>query len=164
MASPSLFWTIERVDQLKSLHAKGYSNSVIGGMMGCSRNAAIGKLHRLGLTWPNHQKRIKEPKPPRPPVERKPIHRIRQMGGGLRVISTMTGDLFEPRCTPAEPLHIGFDDLTSTTCHYPFGDQPATMTYCGRQTIAGSSYCGFCHRLCYRKPEPPKQSYVREAA
>ena len=161
MASPSLFWTIERVDQLKSLHAKGYSNSVIGGMMGCSRNAAIGKLHRLGLTWPNHQKRIKEPKPPRPPVERKPIHRIRHMGGGLRVISTMTGDLFEPRCVELAPRYLTFMELGPHDCRYIAGDD---FLFCGHLQMAGSSYCLKHHTLCYRKPEPPKPQYMREAA
>jgi len=160
VGTASLYWTTERVDQLKQYNTEGLSASVIGGKLGCTRCAVLGKLNRLGL----HSPRCKQPPKLRSEAKRKPIHRIRQMGGGLRVISTMTGDLFEPRCSPAEPLHISFDDLTSTTCHYPFGDQPATMTFCGRQTIAGSSYCGFCHKLCYRKPEPPIPAYVREAA
>jgi GcrA cell cycle regulator len=159
MASPSIFWTIERIDQLKSLHAKGYSNSVIGGMMGCSRNAAIGKLHRLGLTWPNHQKRIKEP--PRPPVERKPIHRIRQMGGGLRVISTLTGDLFEPRCVELVPRNLTLMELEPNDCRYIAGND---LLYCAHPQLPGSSYCPNHHRLVWVKPQPSKPRYMREAA
>jgi GcrA cell cycle regulator len=43
-------WTNNRVDQLKSLWADNLSaNQIARAMGGCSRNAVIGKVHRLGL-------------------------------------------------------------------------------------------------------------------
>lgn len=42
-------WTVERLDVLRDLHARNYSFSYIAAELGCSRNAAIGKAHRLKL-------------------------------------------------------------------------------------------------------------------
>src|SRR6185312_3370416 len=161
MALPITFWTDEtRVEQLKLLHAQGYSFTDIGAKIGCSRNSAIGKAHRLGLTEPKVKRAKHVP-------QRKPIVRIVRMNGNsdkMRVMQSVTGLPYMVRCTKVEPLHIRFDQLTSTTCHYPHGNEISAMTFCGRLTMAGSSYCLDCHRICYRKPEPPKPAYVREAA
>ena len=44
-------WTDERVEQLKKLWAEGLSASQIAGRIGgVTRNAVIGKVHRLGLS------------------------------------------------------------------------------------------------------------------
>ena len=44
-------WTDERVEQLKKLWAEGLSASQIAGRLGgVTRNAVIGKVHRLGLS------------------------------------------------------------------------------------------------------------------
>lgn len=44
-------WTDERIENLKRLHSERFSNSIIAMRLGgVTRNAVIGKLHRLGLT------------------------------------------------------------------------------------------------------------------
>ena len=51
MADAGLPWTDERVELLKKLWADGLSASQIAGQMGgVTRNAVIGKVHRLGLS------------------------------------------------------------------------------------------------------------------
>lgn len=42
-------WTEENTTKLKDLVASGLSYSKIGGSLGCSKNAAIAKAHRLDL-------------------------------------------------------------------------------------------------------------------
>lgn len=42
-------WIDQRVDQLKAFWADGASASVIASKMGLTRNAVLGKVHRLGL-------------------------------------------------------------------------------------------------------------------
>lgn len=44
-----IFWTDEKVAELKTLWTKGDSAAVIGKTMGATRNAILGKVHRLGL-------------------------------------------------------------------------------------------------------------------
>jgi GcrA cell cycle regulator len=43
------FWTDAKIDDLKSLWTSGDSASVIASQMGTTRNAVLGKVHRLGL-------------------------------------------------------------------------------------------------------------------
>ena len=42
-------WTDGRLEQLKSLWSKGLSITQIGQEIGVSRNAVVGKVHRMGL-------------------------------------------------------------------------------------------------------------------
>jgi GcrA cell cycle regulator len=65
-------WTDERVDKLKELWAEGMSASQIAKVMGgVTRNAVIGKVHRLGLSnrggpLPEDAARLVEPPPVKP--------------------------------------------------------------------------------------------------
>jgi len=43
-------WTTERVEQLQSFVVAGMSCSQIAAQIGVTRNAVIGKIHRLGLS------------------------------------------------------------------------------------------------------------------
>lgn len=61
----AMAWNEQQVARLKALQADGLSCSQIGAELGCSRNAVIGKLHRLGLSAS------------RPPSAPKPIRRTR---------------------------------------------------------------------------------------
>ena len=67
-----LTWSDERVEQLKKLWEGGLSASQIAAELGnVTRNAVIGKVHRLGLSGraaPSHPSRttFKAPRPPRP--------------------------------------------------------------------------------------------------
>lgn len=45
-------WNKETITKMLDLKAKGYSASQIGKKLGCSRNAIIGKLHRLAPSVP----------------------------------------------------------------------------------------------------------------
>src|SRR5437899_1237256 len=80
-------WTDERVDQLKTLWTEGLSASQIARVLGegITRNAVIGKVHRLGLAGratPSRADRPRLPSAPRlyrarepepPVVEEEPI-------------------------------------------------------------------------------------------
>ena len=75
-------WTDERVEQLKKLWADGLSASQIAAELGgITRNAVIGKVHRLGLSG-----RAKAPSSagPRPRKTRAPSHVFRSIRNALR--------------------------------------------------------------------------------
>ena len=59
-------WTDERVEQLKGLWSEGLSASQIARALGgISRNAVIGKVHRLGLAGRAAPTRAERPRAPR---------------------------------------------------------------------------------------------------
>ena len=60
-------WTDERVELLKKLWTEGLSASQIAGRLGngVTRNAVIGKVHRLNLSGRVQQQRVAQPRQPR---------------------------------------------------------------------------------------------------
>ncbi|HTE75393.1 MAG TPA: GcrA family cell cycle regulator, partial [Xanthobacteraceae bacterium] len=46
----SATWTLDRIEQLRSCVAAGMTCSEIAAEIGVTRNAVIGKIHRLGLS------------------------------------------------------------------------------------------------------------------
>ena len=44
------FWSVSREKKLKEMWSQGYSAQLIANDIGCSRNAVIGKAHRLGIS------------------------------------------------------------------------------------------------------------------
>ena len=54
------FWTEQRVGVLTEMHNAGHSTSAIGAAVGCTRNAVIGKLARMGMSrqQPRMQERV----------------------------------------------------------------------------------------------------------
>jgi len=73
-------WTDERVELLKKLWTEGHSASQIAARlgMGVTRNAVIGKVHRLNLSGRVTQPRSTEPRAPR--KTREPSHPGRPAG------------------------------------------------------------------------------------
>ena len=49
MSNPAILWTAEQTEELKRLYGEGLSCSAIAAVMGKSRNAVIGRAHRIGL-------------------------------------------------------------------------------------------------------------------
>ncbi|WP_330219252.1 GcrA family cell cycle regulator, partial [Sphingobium sp. AM] len=65
-------WTDERIDQLKAMWERGLTASQIADELGgVSRNAVIGKAHRLGLqSRPSPVKANEVPKKAAPPLRK----------------------------------------------------------------------------------------------
>lgn len=61
LAPPEPTWTAERIEQLTRLWEEGVTTAEIGRRIGVSKNAVIGKVHRIGLT----PRVITEKPPPR---------------------------------------------------------------------------------------------------
>jgi GcrA cell cycle regulator len=133
-------WADDRVDKLKSLWTEGLTASQVATSMGnVSRNAVIGKLHRLGLlggSAPASRLRPRTmPKPRAPNVPRT-----------LAVV--------------AEPEAFRFDDGAAVTprslekqmCRWPLGDPRAgDFHFCGHGLKTGSPYCE-AHDLRAHRP------------
>jgi GcrA cell cycle regulator len=170
-------WTTERVELLKQMWAEGLSASVIAGRLGAgiSRNAVIGKVHRLGLSGRATPARTASPRPRRP---RQPSHPGGQSGGQssgqpsgqpnrTRVFPTSGATALKPqvcqeRVVQPDPDPIRLVDipkgertnllmLSDKTCRWPIGE-PGTedFFFCGMSPRDSTPYCEYHARLAYQ--------------
>ena len=156
-------WTDQRVELLKQLWIEGLSASQIAAALGgITRNAVIGKVHRLGLSG-----RAKAPSsaPPRPRRPRAPSH---PMGSAFRFHGNAAlARLPEPDFEPAlryEPLpepepepmvceRVTILDLRECMCRWPLGDPGREdFRFCGTRTNPGAPYCQHHMARAYQPP------------
>ena len=144
-------WTDERVASLKKLWLDGLSASQIAKQLGgVTRNAVIGKVHRLGLSGratPAAPARpvFKAPRPARPVMaaphtprrpEQAPVHQ--------QPVATLPMVREEPGS--ATVLTLG-----AHMCKWPIGDPAADgFTFCGRRTGEDGPYCNEHARVAYQ--------------
>jgi GcrA cell cycle regulator len=148
-------WTDERVELLKKLWADGLSASQIAAELGgITRNAVIGKVHRLGLSG---RAKSASSGSPRPRKARAPMLR---MGRTSIRGNTALAHAYEIEAA-AEPelidnvIPIGqrrtILELTEQTCHWPVGDPSSSeFFFCGGNTINGLPYCAYHSRVAYQ--------------
>ncbi len=149
-------WTDERVATLTEMYVGGSSASVIGNLIGLSRNSVIGKAHRLGLVSPHNERRASRPpaeaRRPYKPRERKVLTVESNGNGAFRVReSRAVVDQYKLRAIEITPRNVSLIDLEKGDCRYPYGD--GALVFCGHPVKEGSSYCTPHHHLCWVKPE-----------
>jgi len=146
-------WPIEREERLRHLWAEGYSSGAIGFDLGCSRNAAMGKINRLKLPSPSiKQVAIARPPPPKSAEEPKgfsPNSLESRIAGALEA----PGLDDHGKGEMPDGTGIQVRDLTALNCHWPKGD-PKTpeFEFCGAKAVPGLPYCTAHCRLSYQPP------------
>ena len=156
-------WTDERVELLKKLWTDGLSASQIAAELGgITRNAVIGKVHRLGLSG-----RAKSPSStaPRPRKTRTHAYMLRVARPAIRG-NTALAQAFEYEVEVEAELvdniiPIGqrrnLLELTEETCRWPIGDPAENeFHFCGRKPKFGSPYCEAHARKAYQ-PQPQRR-------
>lgn len=148
-------WTEDRTEMLRKLFANGsFSCSGIAAELGngITRNAVIGKMHRLGLNGKFYG-RIYPRKTPeqieaakRNKAERR---NERRRAERMSIVKPVV-NLEALRCVEVEPLHKALADLGRDDCRYPYGGN-APYTFCGNPKQEGSSYCGTHFALTLRR-------------
>ena len=160
-------WTDERVELLKKLWAEGLSASQIAARLGgVTRNAVIGKVHRLGLSGRATSSRSSSPRPRRTHVPR--AGRASSLLFGTRGATALKPYYeAEPDLAPAplEELVIPLNErasimtLKEAMCRWPIGDPgEPEFHFCGRKTCASLPYCEHHARMAYQ----PVQARRRE--
>ena len=148
-------WTDERVELLKKLWADGLSASQIAGELGgITRNAVIGKVHRLGLSG-----RAKSPSSSAPRARKPRSHMMRvqrPMSRGNTALALAYEMDQEPEPELIENIiPLGqrrtLLELNEDTCRWPIGD-PATSEFffCGGKPLTGLPYCNYHSRAAYQ--------------
>jgi GcrA cell cycle regulator len=145
-------WTPDRIEQLRSCVAAGMTCSEIAAAIGVTRNAVIGKIHRLGLSSgrpAGAPARASTNCPPRARHPRVPTQRrLLRLAYAHTVLdeAMLNGPVVSIRpCSLVE--------ITERQCRWPIGD-PATanFVFCGNDAITGFTYCLGHARMAYRAP------------
>ena len=128
-------WTVEKVKKLKELWTKGHTASEIAGMFGdTTRNAVIGKAHRLDLEEraPSKNKSSSEKKNT---VKSQP-----KLRGSVSRKSKFKSILLDKNFEPENPTSL--ENLTNQTCKWPTGHPDEKKFYfCGRKPVETLPYC-----------------------
>lgn len=172
-------WTDERVELLKKLWLEGLSASQIAGVLGegVTRNAVIGKVHRLKLSG-----RAKPASSaPRARSTVRPGRRVAAPSSAGR--SGGLGGMMKQRSMSSAPMHganalkiseefeteayvapqvaelfipveqrLSLLQLSEHTCKWPIGDPLSPEFYfCGQHSNEGKPYCEFHSRRAYHQ-------------
>ena len=157
-------WTDANVDKLKKLWERGYTASQIAAEIGgISRNAVIGKVHRLNLPMrsgpDNESHRITSKLYAKRERKRKAT-RAQKMGHGLAGhISPLAGKRLDPAPLPPPDVKpasaIKFESLEAHHCRFVF-DDGAERTFCGEKAIPGQSWCAPHRARVFQQIDPSR--------
>lgn len=149
-------WTAERVELLKKLWAEGLSASQIAAELGgVTRNAVIGKVHRLGLSGRAKPAGSSSPRVRRPRAPGAP--RARLLTSGANALKAYHAPAPRRALAPIEDIVVPISlrasllTLTEAMCKWPNGD-PATedFSFCGHKSRDTSPYCEYHSRVAYQ--------------
>ena len=167
-------WNEEIIGRLRALWAEGLSTAEIGRRMGISKNAVVGKAHRLNL--PSRPSPIRrstgEPRlvvrrvcgptlPPLPahsvtPASTTPSRALGQGYGAPRAdLPTVKQAEPAPRPTSAPPLRAIPTARAGgrfTPCCWPIGEPGTTsFRFCDEDSLHGKPYCATHAQIAYVK-------------
>ena len=146
-------WDLEKEEKLKKLWGKGKTASeiaeIIGGM---TRNAVIGKAHRLNLSAKSTSVNFKKSKETKSHSKNYPNNKKPSFKNRFKSI------LLDKDFEPENPKSL--EDLTDATCKWPIGHPNEEEFYfCGRSSITGFSYCKL-HVLYAFQPKNYKEELL----
>lgn len=140
-------WASDAVESLRRLLlVEKLSASQIGQRLGLTRNAVLGKVHRLGIGTGG-------PKPASTP-RFEPTPRAHARTRIETLAPTMTK---KDEATAPPFLAVRFADLGPRACRYACETEfHAPHTFCGQPVREGSAYCPYHHALCRAPTAPPR--------
>jgi GcrA cell cycle regulator len=163
-------WTDDRIGQLKQLWEAGHSaNQIAAELGGVSRNAVIGKIHRLGLSG-----RAKSPLPTAHTHHAaKHIKETRPKGNdgseAFRIVHAIKKARATAPAIPAaiapEPLEIIASRVSllaaaSNQCRWPAADDGSATMVCGAR-VRGGSFCAGHARIAFQPAGDRRRQQLR---
>jgi len=150
-------WTLEKETKLKELWKKGHTASQIAAILGgdTTRNAVIGKAHRLNLEGRAAFKKIKTKtnKDNNIPSEVK----TQKLGRKASFKALLLDKNFEPE----NPKKL--EELTDKTCRWPIGHPyEENFYFCGRQPMEKFRYCKLHILYAYQPKNVKEEDQITE--
>ena len=146
-------WTEEKVNKLKELWGKGNTASQIAEIIGgITRNAVIGKAHRLNLSAKIKTRAV----PPSENHNNVVENRNNKLRRGRR--SKFKSLIIEKDFEPENPKQL--EELDENSCKWPIGHPDEKSFYfCGISSLKDFSYCKL-HLLYAYQPKGKKEDLI----
>ena len=146
-------WTPEREEKLRELWKKNHTASQIASILGdTTRNAVIGKAHRLNLQARAKSKKFTPKTDIKNNVESEV--KIQKLGRKARFKALLLDKNFEAE----NPKKL--EELTDETCRWPIGHPYEEKFYfCGRKPMEKFPYCKL-HVLYAFQPKNAKEEDI----
>lgn len=160
------FWTVERIDALFAMACEGKSMAQIAAVLGCSKNAVIGKHNRLrdrlGIARPKAGPRkrtvnaVKPEKVSKEPVRVSiptPAVVAKQLEVDVDPVRATLILPFQPVPEPVKAPGVSIVDVTG--CRYAIADDDALIggkAFCNAPLDGARSYCAEHARIVYTAP------------
>ena len=143
-------WTEEKVETLKKLWGSGKTASQIAEMIGgISRNAVIGKAHRLNLSAKIKTRTVASNKSFENSIEENNTKSRRGRKSKFKSL------IIEKDFEPENPKQL--EELDENSCKWPIGHPDEKNFYfCGRSSLKDFSYCKL-HLLYAYQPKGKKE-------
>jgi len=148
-------WTEEKVAKLKELWGKGSTASQIAEIIGgISRNAVIGKAHRLNLSAKIKTRAATSNHNFENSLTEKEVKNKRGRKGKFRSL------IIEKDFEPENPKQL--EELDENSCKWPIGHPDEKSFYfCGRSSLKDFSYCKL-HLLYAYQPKGKKDEVTEK--
>ncbi|PZW47018.1 GcrA cell cycle regulator [Humitalea rosea] len=148
-------WSAEAIETLKALWAEGHSTAEIGRRMGVSKNAIVGKAHRLalparpspirrdGVSQPITSGRALFTPPAQPAPQARPAASEPVAPRAMAAPRPAAAPARAPVAVAPQPSSLrAFPRVSSRTCCWPIGE-PGTsgFHFCDGGALTGKPYC-----------------------
>ena len=147
-------WTEEKVAKLKELWGKSTASEIASIIGGISRNAVIGKAHRLNLSAKIKTRTVSKNKNFENSLDNQNVKHRKIRGNRFKSL------IIEKDFEPENPKQL--EELEDGVCRYPIGHPDEKDFYfCGRTSVKDFSYCKL-HLLYSYVPKGKKEDVVEK--